>query len=104
MATTFMDRIIGDRPVSQHHTTAPDLSGSKVTDADGGTAYLEVTVSIGEFDPGQTVIGFTSKLDGYVSIGLDFTATHRLMCALQDALNIHASQPEEATLTVVETS
>jgi hypothetical protein len=95
--TTFMDRFIGEGQglAISHNLRAPDLSGSKVTDCDGNPALVEVTVSIGEFDPGEIVLGVTTRDDGYVLVSLDFTAAHRLMCALQDGLAIHATQPDD---------
>lgn len=77
---TYMNRDIGGDN---------DLSGSRVTDGDGEPMHLEVCASVGEFEDGMTIVEVHAPGD-YTMVCLDFTAAHRLMLALQDALAIHA--------------
>lgn len=77
MSATFMDRVIDEG----------------VTYDENSPAKIEVTVSIGEFPDGETELSITTGSE-FTMIGLDFTAAHRLMLALQDALNIHTAQTE----------
>lgn len=62
-----------------------------VTYDENKPAKIEVCVSIGEFPDGETELSITAGND-FLMIGLDFTAAHRLLTALQDAFNIHATQ------------
>ena len=79
---TYMNRVIGEE-----HTR---LTRGSVTDGDGDPASLEVCVSIGEFDEGQTIIEVHAPGEyGYQMVCLDFTAAHALKMALDDALRIH---------------
>lgn len=73
MAATYMNRVIDEG----------------VTYDENSPAKIEVTVSIGEFADGETQLSITAG-PSFEMIGLNFEATHRLMLALQDALNIHA--------------
>ncbi len=75
MATTYMNREIEDG----------------VTYDENSPAKIEVTVSVGEFPDGETELSITAGTN-FTMIGLDFAAAHRLMLALQDALNIHGEQ------------
>lgn len=78
MSATYMNREITDG----------------VTTDESDPAKIEVTVSIGEFPDGETELSITTTR-GFEMVGLDFTAAHRLMLALQDALNIHATRAME---------
>lgn len=60
-----------------------------VTDSDGKPSKVTVCASIGEFEGTLLEVEVPG---GYQMVELDFTAAHRLMLALQDALNIHAAQ------------
>ena len=83
---TYMNRVIGEDAV--RGDVADGVRGV-VTDGDGAPARLEVCVSIGEFDEGQTVIEVHAPGE-YQMVCLDFTAAHALKIALDDALRIHA--------------
>lgn len=76
-----MNRVIGEE-----HTR---LTRGTVTDGDGRPGRLEVCVSIGEFEEGQTIVEVFT-FGEYQMICLDFTAAHAFKMALDDALNIHA--------------
>ena len=79
--TTYMNRVIGGES---------DISEAKVTDGDGKEMRIECWVSPADAGDGQTVIEVFG--DDYTMVCLDFTAAHRLMLALSDALNLHAAQ------------
>lgn len=74
--TGYMNRTIEDGVICDEH----------------GTGKIEVTASVGEFD--GILLTVTTKNDngagGVEMVEMDFTAAHRLMTALQDALNILA--------------
>lgn len=60
-------------------------------DADGHKGALDVTVSIGEFDPGQTVVEFKTA-DEYQMICLDEEGAAHLINALTRAITAHAAE------------
>jgi hypothetical protein len=74
---TYMNRVFGE-----------DAIRGKVTDGDGTPAKLELCVSIGEFEMGQTLLEIHTEKT-YEMIVLDFTAAHALKMALDDALSMH---------------
>lgn len=80
---TYMNRVFGE-----------DSIRGKVTDGDGVPAKLELCVSIGEFEMGQTILEvFTGTYPEakYQMIVLDFTAAHALKLALDVALSMHSA-------------
>lgn len=67
-----------------------------VHDADSNRASLDVTVSIGEFDPGQTIVEFRAAAE-YAMICLDEKGALELIQALSHALEIHAGRIREVS-------